>query len=248
MLRGLWYPAICTNAVLCSITVGVRLGIYPTIRDGMTSATGSKGPSVVFSSGLISGACGYFCGSLLYMMKNKLQAEGGLKGPDGVYITGARKGFTPSCRNGAVGLYHTVFSEGAAGLWRVSGVLVARGATLSSSQLMGYDGTKSFCKEKGLLQDGPLLQAVASVVGAVTLTTCVMPLDVTLTRYQTAKNVIGKDFAGPLECASSMYKQEGVGVFFRGWTPMFVRMLPSSLITFFLYENIRNLAGFGFMD
>jgi hypothetical protein len=157
ILTGLWFPAIWTNAALCSITVGIRLGCYPIIRDRITEATGSKGPAVMFGSGLISGACGYFCGNPLYMMKNRLQSEAGALSSDGIYLTGARKGLAPSYRNGAHGLYQIATTEGIPGLWRGCGLLVARGATLSSSQLLGYDGTKKFCKDNQLVDDGPIL-------------------------------------------------------------------------------------------
>ena len=246
LVTGLWLPAIGTNAAFCSIAVGIRLGLYPTIRDTICASIDSKSPGVMFASGLVSGACAYFCGSPLYMMKNRLQSEAGLKSADGIYLTGVRNGKAPSYRNGAHGLVSIAKSEGILGLWRGSGVLVARGATLNSSQLTGYDGTKRFCKANGLLEDGTALHVTASVVGALFLTTCVMPLDVLLTRYQTAQNVAGKDFAGPLSCAAQLFRDEGPRVFFRGWGPMFCRMLPSSLVTFLLYENIRSAAGIEF--
>ena len=53
VLAGLWLPAIQTNALLCSITVGVRLGLYPSIRDSMAELTGSKSSKVMFASGLV---------------------------------------------------------------------------------------------------------------------------------------------------------------------------------------------------
>jgi hypothetical protein len=72
-----------------------------------------------------------------------------------------------------------------------------------------------------------------------------MPLDIVLTRYQTAHSM-GKNYASPYECAVQLLASGGPTAFFRGWGPMFIRMLPSSVVTFLLYENIRKLAGLEF--
>lgn len=131
------------------------------------------------------------------MIKNQLQGEAGKLGKDGIYVSGARKGQPPSYRNGAAGLLKVFKVDGIPGLWNGSSVLMMRGATLSSSQLMGYDGTKSICIENGFLEDGPALQLLASVIGSLTLTVFTMPLDVVLTRYQTGKDV-GQALQEPL--------------------------------------------------
>lgn len=245
-INGLWRPAIATNAVLCSCTVGIRIGAYPTIRDALINATGTgaDNPTTMFAAGLLSGATGYFLGSPLYMIKNQLQSEAGML-VDGVYASGARKGLPPLYRHGAHGLHHVWHAEGIRGLWRGSGVLLVRGATLSSAQLMGYDATKAACKRNGMA-DGPALQTLASFVGAVIMTTAVMPVDVTLNRFH-ASATVGQRFTSPLQCVQAIVKAEGVAGLWRGWTAMFVRMLPSSVITFTLYEGIRKAAGYEYM-
>ena len=77
LVHGLWRPAIATNAVMCAITVGTRLGVYPSIRDRLNLATGTSkdNPTAVFGAGLLSGGCAYFIASPLYMIKNQLQSQ-----------------------------------------------------------------------------------------------------------------------------------------------------------------------------
>ena len=117
-------------------------------------------------------------------------------------------------------------AEGVRGLWKGSFVLLARGATLTSSQLMGYSSTKALCIRNGM-QDGPVLQSLSSLVGALTLTTFVMPLDVTLNRYHASASLGGHRFSGPLQCFLAIQRTEGVAALWRGWTAMFVRCPPS---------------------
>ena len=133
-------------------------------------------------------------------------------------------------------------------LWTGAGLLVARGATLSAAQLSTYDATKTACVARGWAADGPALHVGASLLAATVAVTVCLPLDVTLTRFQTAPTVGGAAFAHPVACARAMLRAEGVGVFFRGWSAMLVRMAPSSAASFFLYEQVRRVLGLDYLD
>jgi len=80
----------------------------------------------------------------------------------------------------------------------------------SAQQVGTYDLVKTKFKANGWLADGVLLHCVASVAGALVLSTAVLPLDVLLTR--------------------------------------FLRMCPSSMLSFWLYEQIRWQLGLDYMD
>ena len=201
----------------------------------------------MLASGLLSGAAGYAVGAPLFLAKTRLQSEAG-RVVGGVLTTGVRKGHTPSYRNGADVLRSCIRAEGLRGLWRGSGVLVARGAVLSSSQLAGYDGTKTLLRRWGVAEDGVAVHVLASTVAALALTTAVMPLDSTLSRYQAVHGVGQEGWSSPLRCAMDVTRREGPGALWRGWSVMFARMLPSSLVTFLLYESLRSVAGLGFLE
>lgn len=272
ILAGLWLPGLAPNMVAMGCAIGCRNGFYPLVRDTLGSmqevigvSNGSRnkvGPMGMFASGLLAGMLGYFIASPLLQVKTQMQAEAGQIGADGSYVTGARVGSRPSYRNTFHALQVLAASgasggKGASGavsaLWRGAGVIVGRGAALSASQLATYDATKTELKRRGLLDDGPALHIIASLLAAVVCTTCSMPLDVVLTVYQSAHTFGGDRLerygrGGPIACASMMLRESGPSIFMRGWVPAFARLAPTCVSSFFLYEQLRKLVGIGFLD
>mmetsp|Transcript_127164 Transcript_127164/g.365738 ORF Transcript_127164/g.365738 Transcript_127164/m.365738 type:complete len:337 (-) Transcript_127164:91-1101(-) len=272
--RGLWRPGLTSNQMAMGLAIGFRNGLYPTIRDTLwclegalwPSAPGAAaakvGPSAMFFSGLLAGMLGYFCASPLLLVKTQMQAEAGRIGADGRYETGVRAGQPPSYRSGrqaisAVATAGASDGRGVSGalhaLWRGAGVIVGRGATLSASQLAAYDSVKTNLKRRGAIGDGPALHCVASLVAAGCCTTCSMPMDVVLTVYQSAHSLGGERMekygrSGPMACARTMLRESGPLVFMRGWVPAFLRLAPTSVFSFALYEQLRKLVGIGFLD
>ena len=244
IVRGLWSPALALNCIACTCSMGFRVGLYPVIRD---SLPGEKTAAQMLAAGSLSGCCGYFLASPLFMVKTQIQAEAG-RVAGGLLVSGAKAGAKPSYRSGLHGLRSVLQLSGVRGLWNGAATFTMRGATLSSTQLMGYDLTKTTFLGRGWLEDGPVLHVTASLVASLLVCTCVMPLDVTLTRFQTGKIGIGRVYASPWQCASAMLHNEGAAVFMRGWTAMFARMGPSSVATFYLYEQIRILMGLTYLD
>lgn len=261
---GLWRVGLPPNMLAMGCAIGCRNGFYPILRDslGAMQGDGKVGPTGMFASGLMAGMLGYLIASPLLQVKTQMQAEAGLVGADGRYETGARTGLPPSYR-GAGHAFSTLAASGSADgggfagacrvLWRGAGVIVGRGAALSASQLAAYDGTKTELKARGYLQDGPLLHVTASITAAVVCTTCSMPLDVVLTVYQSAHSLGGDRLerygrSGPLACAGTLFRESGPTVFMRGWMPSFLRLAPTCVASFFLYEQLRKVVGIGFLD
>lgn len=267
---GLWRPGLPPNVMAMGCSVGLRYGLYPSVRDGIGWMTtvgrrepdGKVGPVGMFAAGLLAGASGYFIASPFLQIKTQMQAEAGRLGPGGLYETGARAGMPPSY-TGTVHALRTLAAAGASdggglsgaasALWRGAGVIVGRGAALSASQLMAYDFTKTTMKNSGTLDDGPMLQGVASMAASIFCTTCSMPFDVVQTLYQSARS-LGNErqarygSAGPLACAALMMRETGPFAFLRGWVPAFVRLAPTSMFSFWLYEQLRRLVGIGYLD
>ena len=118
---------------------------------------------------------------------------------------------------------------------------------MSSTQLGSYDLTKKYCTNTLHMSDGPFMQCVASLVASVVLTTCIAPFDVTLTTYQAGPS-IGRHYESPLACARALLQQSGPSVLLRGWVPLWARFLPSSVLTFVIYEQARWLLVGGYLD
>ena len=79
------------------------------------------------------------------------------------------------------------------------------------------------------------MHVLCSVAASLAVTTAMVPLDVTLTHYQTSAA------PSPLVCARDMYQQHGPRIFVRGWLPLWARFLPSSVLTFVIYEQARKV-------
>ena len=165
------------------------------------------------ASGLLGGALGYTLAAPFFHATRLAQVseDGGLFG-----LRALRR----------------IVREGIA--YRGAGLLIARGATISTTQLTTYDSAKGFCRDRGL-RDGPEMHVLCSVAASLAVTTAMVPLDVTLTHYQTSAS------PSPLACARDMYQQHGPRIFVRGWLPLWARFLPSSVLTFVIYEQARKV-------
>ncbi|CAJ1382753.1 unnamed protein product, partial [Effrenium voratum] len=155
---GLWRPGFLANVMSMAWCVGMRNGLYPTFRDGIGKLytiaggePGKAGPSSMFCAGLLSGCSGYLVASPLLQVKTQMQAEAGKLGLDGLYASGLHVGLAPTYSSTWQALAsHSCGSLGGSlrSLWRGAGVIVARGAALSASQLMAYDQSKTVLKER----------------------------------------------------------------------------------------------------
>lgn len=249
-VRGLWGPALGTNMLACSLAVGARLGFYPHIRDILCGRTDTgaveKQPLRMFASGLVAGAAGYLVANPLFLVTKRIQAGTG-RVENGVVVTGARKGMAPGERYGVSALRSLAAKDGLLkGLWFGSGLLVLRGAVMSASQTSAYDWSKSTVRRRDWIDDGPPLHFLCSFAASVVCVTCVIPFDVVLTRYQTASQQ-GMTYTGPMDAARTLLREEGLRVFGRGWVVMFSRMGPSSVLSFYIFEQLRRAVGLGYM-
>ena len=237
LFRGLWVHGLATNCLACSISVGCRIGLYPLLRDGL-SPSGLVTPGAMFASGLVGGALGYVTAAPFFFASRVTQAEAGLV-VNGLLATGARAGLPPSVRGrSGIGMLHYLFkSQGCFGLWRACHLLVARGALMSSTQLGVYDLSKRGLIGRGFI-DGTYVHVVSSVAASIAMTVAIAPLDVVLTTYQ-AGPFVGRNFASPLACARALVADGGLSSLMRGWLPLWGRFLPTSFLTFVIYEQLR---------
>jgi hypothetical protein len=238
--RGLWLPGVNANFWGIGVSSVGRVGCYPYVRDGLLKAVGAteKHAGVMFVAGLLAGAVGYLVSSPVYQVKTLAQAEAGLL-EDGVFATGASVGKAPRYASLVQGLA-TLKRDGH--LWRGAGALVVRGALLSAGMQVGYDGFKTWAKRRGVLEDGPVLHGLAACAGGVGAGVCATPADVVMTRYQ-ASSTYGSAFGA----AADILRKDGVLAFYRGFTPFVVRLGPVFLISLPLTEQIRRLAGLGYL-
>ena len=265
--RGLWLPGVNANFWGIGVSSVGRVGCYPYVRDGLLKAVGlEKNAGVMFVAGLLAGAVGYLVSSPVYQVKTLAQAEAGLL-ENGVFATGASVGQAPRYASLVQGL-GTLKRDGH--LWRGAGALVVRGALLSAGMQVrrprlsrslprhrrdvplsaprrsiaqvGYDGFKTWAKRRGALEDGPVLHGLAACAGGVGAGICATPADVVMTRYQASST-----YRSAVGAAADILRKDGVLAFYRGFTPFVVRLGPVFLISLPLTEQIRRLAGLGYL-
>lgn len=248
LLRGLWRPGLGANLLAVFNCTGIRVGIYPTVRDTLLAATGSSGAErdggTMAAAGLLSGALSFFVAAPFFQAKTRLQAEAGrVDAASGLLATGARAGSRPAYPRGMADFFaRCARDEGPAALLRGSEALVLRGSLLSMGHLAGYDSVKRWAKAEGLMREGPALHASASLAGALLATTLAAPGDRVLTEYQTALDR-GVHYRSALHCARALGAAEGPSGFLRGWWPLFLRIGPTFAGFGVGYEALRSLAG-----
>lgn len=230
LVNGLWRQGLFANAAAAGSSYALRVGTYPVLRDALVLALegegGRKTGRTMFAAGFASGLMGFWLSTPLWQIKTRMHAEAGqVDAATGKLTTGARAGSRPHFRGVMHGL-RRLAGEGAAQAWHGALPLVVRGALLSGGQQLGYDGTKTFVKEKGLMEDGFPLHVVAAIVSAFCSCTFSAPFDVLLTRYQ-AGTPGGEKWRSLRECAGYLVESQGKMVFFRGW-----RCLPAACCSF----------------
>ena len=247
-VRGLWLPGLAANCCACSISVGTRLGLYPQLRDaiGQPAQGGGGGVFSGLLSGLAGGALGYVVAAPLFYASRVAHAEAG-RSVDTAAEPGRPARLSAAARRSSLHLLACIGEDGIGALWRGASVLVARGAVMSATQLATYDASKKALTTTGGLREGPTVHALASFAASLVLTTAICPLDVVLTRFQ-AGPLLGQPFKTPLQAFGTIVGEGGALALFRGWGPLWARFLPSSLLTFVIYEQARRLLVGNYMD
>ena len=53
----------------------------------------------------------------------------------------------------------------------------------------------------------------------------------------------GSKYTGPLQCAATIIKHEGMRGLFKGWTANYVRLGPQTTVIFVVMEQLRKATG-----
>ncbi|KAK0541288.1 hypothetical protein OC835_000272 [Tilletia horrida] len=132
--------------------------------------------------------------------------------------------------NAIAGLGTIARSEGVSTLFLGLGPNVVRSVVMNVAQLGSYDLFRALLLSAGLTEGSSTLTFAASFAAGTTATTLCAPVDVIKSRVQNSKT--GE---GVLAVIRQSIKQDGPGVFLRGWTPAWIRLQPqTTLIYFFL--------------
>lgn len=77
--RGLHQPGLLINCAAVATSQGIRLGLYPSVREALSAEPVSDSrpplPSVMLASGLVSGSLGYFVAAPLFLLKVRKRSD-----------------------------------------------------------------------------------------------------------------------------------------------------------------------------
>ena len=125
------------------------------------------------------------------------------------------------------------FLGGVRGLWRGNGMNVLKIAPESAVKFAAYDFFKRRIRgdaDRDLLMSERFL--AGSLAGGVSQTV-IYPMEVMKTRLALRKT---NEYSGIWDCAKKLYKHGGVTVFYRGYVPNLLGILPYAGIDLAVYE------------
>lgn len=104
-------------------------------------------------------------------------------------------------------------------------------------QLAFYDEIKYQLIKSTYFKDNLITHFSSSLTAGAIATVITMPLDVLKTRLMNAKP---GQYTGIAHCAKDIYSV-GIGGFFKGFTPAFVRLAPHTVLTFIFLEQLKKV-------
>ena len=256
LMRGFILPGQPWNCIAVSLSQGLRLGLYPSVRDALASSSGGGGggmrPDLMALAGFLSGSLAYFVIAPLWLLKTRAQAA-------------------PQLGDALQPLPSSLIP----GYWVGCTPLVLRGALITAGWTSGYESTKRLLRER--TGEGPLLHCCAGTCAGIGAATLSAPADVLQTRMQSHKGGGGGGGAGGgagggggggggrggkggkgantphtppspavLSSARAIWAADGVSGFFRGWSVSVMRLVPTVIFGSLIYEQSRRLLGLGY--
>lgn len=125
---------------------------------------------------------------------------------------------------------------GVRGLWRGNGVNVFKIAPESAIKFAAYDSLKRLVRgdvDRELALHERFI--AGSLAGGISQT-AIYPLEVMKTRLALRRT---GEYDGILDCGRKLYKSEGLRVFFRGYIPNLIGILPYAGIDLTVYETLK---------
>ncbi|XP_071960467.1 mitochondrial substrate carrier family protein ucpB-like isoform X2 [Antedon mediterranea] len=229
------YKGLTPSLIRESVYSTIRIGSYEPIKVLFGATNPSNTPLYKkICAGGTSGAIGSSIATPTDLIRVRLQAQG-RPGAETKY-SGFISAFT-----------HILKNEGIRGLYRGMSPTVQRAIVVTATQTAGYDHTKHTILNAGLMKEGGALHITASMIAGFMVAVTSSPVDVIKTRIMNQKiDGICKDqimYKHTLDCLWKILRSEGIFGLYKGFIPNWLRLGPHTIISFYLFEQFRSMAG-----
>ncbi|XP_071176606.1 mitochondrial substrate carrier family protein ucpB-like [Mytilus edulis] len=234
--RGL-YKGLLPSVMREALYSGIRLGAYEPIKVLLGAKDKAHTPLwKKICAGAVSGVIGSSIATPTDLVKVRMQActHGHLAGDK-----------TPRYKNTYSAFAEIIRKEGVKGLYVGVGPTVKRAAILTATQIPSYDHTKHTILNLKWMDEGPLLHIISSMVAGFMAALTTSPVDVVKTRIMNQKyeHHHEKVYKGTFDCLMKIVKTEGFLGLYKGFIPNWMRIGPHTVISFFIFEQLRRSVG-----
>jgi len=232
-LRGL-YKGLLPSLLREGSYSTIRLGAYEPLKVQLGATDIAHTPLwKKITAGAISGTIGSAIATPTDLVKVRFQAVG--------------PGQTSKYRHTFHAFWTIARTEGIRGLWTGVGPTVQRAAILTAAQIPSYDHTKHTLLNAQLMEEGPALHGVSSVIAGFVTACSTSPFDVVKTRMMNQKKDAASGaplvYKNTIHCIAKIVKHEGLLGLYKGFIPNWMRIGPHTIVTFFVFERLRYSVG-----
>ncbi|KAF0693935.1 Aste57867_15155 [Aphanomyces stellatus] len=220
-------PAVARQLVYSSMC----MVLYEPFRDAMMKMQGGEadanGGMSFFQklmAGGMAGALSISIANPVDVIKVRMQAD-----RSGALYSGIGDAMTK--------IYHT---EGYGGFLKGVGPNIARGFIVNAAELGVYDQVKTSLLAYGLVEEGGVGATFGgSLFAGLAGAAASNPVDVIKTRLMTQPSGAAALYDGIWSCARRTFQEEGLGAFYKGFIPNWMRKAPWCVVFFLTYEECR---------
>ncbi|XP_055839486.1 mitochondrial dicarboxylate carrier-like [Episyrphus balteatus] len=214
------YKGILSSMSRSMVNCNLRFELYEEAR--RRNLLNSMERKVLAAS--LSGAIGGFCVTPMAKVHIRTQTDNVLP-PD------KRRHYT-SLSDGLQRIYH---EGGITKMFAGAGISSIRGAMNSIGQIALYDETKfQLLKHPDMFKDNFSTMFISSVAAGFAATLLQQPFEVVQTKLLSAAK-----YRNCMEVIRETKRKNGLSGFYKGLVPGFVRIIPQTVITYLVWEQLR---------
>jgi len=228
------YAGLSAGLLRQAVYTTARLGFFDTFVNSLSARAEAKGQKITF---LERGAAGLAAGGLAAMVGNPADLALIRMQSDGLKLKDQRANY----RSVFDALKRIAGTEGIGALWAGAYPTVVRAMALNFGQLTFFAESKAQLKQHAPNLSDSTRTFGASAIAGFFASFFSLPFDFVKTRLQ--KQSRGPDgklpYAGFIDCARKVVKNEGWLRFYRGFGTYYVRIAPHAMITLIVADYLK---------